>query len=64
MAYTAKSRMAVSFAQKGMSGMAFKLIDSVDEVELRDFMRLQVIEAMIAPQKLPAMWQETPPPSN
>lgn len=58
--YTAKSRIAVAFAQKGLSGMAFKIISSVDEPELRDFMRLQVIEAMIAPQKLPKDWQDGP----
>ncbi|WP_371397762.1 hypothetical protein [Fretibacter rubidus] len=60
MNYTAKSRIAVAFAQKGLSGMAFKTINTVDEPELRDFMRLQVIEAMIAPERLPSAWQEDP----
>ena len=58
MSYTAKSRIAVAFAQKGLSSMAFKTINSVDDPELRDFMRLQVIEAMIAPERLPSQWRE------
>lgn len=58
MSYTAKSRIAVAFAQKGLSSMAFKTINSVEEPELRDFMRLQVIEAMIAPERLPSQWRD------
>ncbi len=58
LSYTAKSRIAVAFAQNGMPTKAFKVIEEVDEAELRDFMRLQVIEALIAPQNLPEMWQE------
>ncbi len=58
LSYTAKSRIAVAYAQKGQPTKAFKTIAEVDEAELRDFMRLQVIEALIAPSKLPAEWQE------
>ena len=58
LSYTAKSRIAVAFAQNGMPTKAFKVIEEVDEPELRDFMRLQVIEALIAPQNLPETWQE------
>lgn len=56
--YTAKSRIAVAFAQRGMAGMAFATIDSVDDAELRDFMRLQVIQALVSPQNLPPQWRE------
>lgn len=58
LAYTAKSRIAVAFAQNGQPTKAFKVIGEVKEAELRDFMRLQVIEALIAPQRLPEAWQE------
>lgn len=58
LSYTAKSRIAVAFAQNGQPSKAFKVIGEVDEAELRDFMRLQVIEALIAPERLPATWQE------
>ena len=58
LSYTAKSRIAVAYAQKGQPTKAFKVIGEADEVELRDFMRLQVIEALIAPQNLPQTWQE------
>jgi len=58
LSYGAKSRIAVAFAQNGMPSKAFKVIEEVKEPELRDFMRLQVIEALIAPQNLPEMWQE------
>ena len=58
LAYTAKSRIAVAYAQGGQASKAFKTISEVDEAELRDFMRLQVIEALIAPQNLPQGWQE------
>jgi len=57
LAYTAKSRIAVAFAQNGKPTKAFKVIGEVDEPELRDFMRLQVIEALIAPERLPETWQ-------
>ena len=58
LAYTAKSRIAVAFAQNGQPTEAFKVIGEVDEAELRDFMRLQVKEALIAPQRLPESWQQ------
>ena len=58
LSYTAKSRIAVAYAQNGQPTKAFKVIGEVDEAELRDFMRLQVIEALIAPQNLPQAWQE------
>jgi len=58
LSYTAKSRIAVAFAQNGQPTKAFKVIEEVNEAELRDFMRLQVIEALIAPERLPATWQE------
>lgn len=58
LAYTAKSRIAVAYAQAGQATEAFNTISDVDEAELRDFMRLQVIEALIAPENLPQEWQE------
>ncbi len=58
LSYTAKSRIAVAYAQNGQPTKAFKVIGEVDEAELRDFMRLQVIEALIAPENLPPSWQE------
>lgn len=45
---TARSRMAMALARSGDSDGAFKLIDGVEVNELRDIMRLQVIEALIA----------------
>ena len=57
LSYTAKSRIAVAYAQNGQPTKAFKVIGEVDEAELRDFMRLQVIEALIAPENLPPSWQ-------
>jgi hypothetical protein len=58
LAYAAKSRIAVAYAQGGQASKAFKTISEVEEAELRDFMRLQVIEALIAPENLPQGWQE------
>ena len=58
LSYTAKSRIAVAYAQNGEPTKAFKVIGEVDEAELRDFMRLQVIEALIAPENLPQGWRE------
>ncbi len=57
LSYTAKSRIAVAYAQSGKPTKAFKVISEVNEPELRDFMRLQVIEALVAPQRLPEAWQ-------
>lgn len=58
LAYTAKSRIAVAHAHNGQPTKAFKTIGEVEDEELRDFMRLQVIEALIAPQNLPDSWQK------
>lgn len=46
---TARARMAINLAEKGDSASAFALIDEVEVSELRDVMRLQVIEALIVP---------------
>ncbi len=52
---TARSRIAIALADKGDSDAAFAQIDAVEVDELRDIMRLQVIEALIMPP---------PPPQN
>ena len=46
---TARSRIAIAYAQLGDPASAFALIDAVEVDELRDVMRLQVIEALIVP---------------
>ncbi len=46
---TARSRIAIAYARLGDPNSAFALIDAVEVDELRDVMRLQVIEAMIVP---------------
>jgi len=51
---TARSQIAISLAKDGNTTEAFALIDQVETEELRDIMRLQVIEAMILPTRLPA----------
>ncbi len=50
---TARSRMAIALAVAGRAEEAFALIDAVEVDALRDVMRLQVIEALVAPQNLP-----------
>ncbi len=50
---TARSRMAIALAVEGRAEAAFELIDAVEVDALRDVMRLQVLEALIAPQNLP-----------
>ncbi|MBL4854356.1 MAG: hypothetical protein JKY25_08975 [Robiginitomaculum sp.] len=50
---TARSRMAIALAMDGRADDAFELIDAVEVDALRDVMRLQVLEALIAPQNLP-----------
>ena len=50
---TARSLIALEFARNGMSDAAFQTIDEVEVDELRDVMRLQVIESMIIPENLP-----------
>ena len=49
---TARSLIALEFARNGMSDAAFQTIDEVEVDELRDVMRLQVIESMIIPENL------------
>jgi len=51
---TARARIAISLAKGGNIQDAFTLIDKVETEELRDIMRLQVIEAMIVPERLPS----------
>lgn len=50
---TARSKIAVGLALDGRADDAFEVIDAVETEPLRDAMRLQVIEALIAPEKLP-----------
>jgi len=50
---TARSRMAIALAMDGRADDAFEIIDAVEVDALRDVMRLQVLEALIAPQNLP-----------
>ena len=51
---TARAQIAIELATRGDSASAFSLIDEVEVDELRDIMRLQVIEALIAPRPEPA----------
>jgi hypothetical protein len=44
---TARSKMAVKYARLGQRDDAFALIEEVEIDALRDFMRLQVIEALV-----------------
>ena len=44
---TARSRIAMQMARVGQADDAFELIDQVEVKELRDVMRLQVIEALL-----------------
>ena len=50
---TARNRMAVAYAREGNAEDAFGILDDLEVDALRDVMRLQVIEAMIAPDALP-----------
>jgi hypothetical protein len=54
---TARSRIGVAYALKGDSDAAFAQINAVEVDELRDVMRLQVIEALISPERLPASFR-------
>lgn len=45
---TARSKIAVKYARSGQTDMAFEIIDAVEIDDLRDFMRLQVIEVITA----------------
>lgn len=46
--------IAISMARHGRENDAFLMIEEVETSALRDIMRLQVIEAMIAPERLPS----------
>ncbi len=50
---TARSQIAIGLALEGRADEAFEVIDAVEIGTLRDVMRLQVIEALIIPEKLP-----------
>ena len=50
---TARNRIAISYAQDGNAAKAFGILDELEVDALRDVMRLQVIEAMIAPEEVP-----------
>ncbi|MCF6274794.1 MAG: hypothetical protein L3J05_03425 [Robiginitomaculum sp.] len=50
---TARSQIAIGLALDGRADDAFEVIDAVEIDTLRDVMRLQVIEALIIPGKLP-----------
>lgn len=49
---TARNRMAVAYAKAGETDKAFALLEEIEVEALKDVMRLQVIEAMIAPEEL------------
>lgn len=57
---TARSRIAIAYAVGGDTRSAFTLIDQVEVDELQDVLRLQVIEAVILPERLPEAFK-TPP---
>lgn len=46
---TARINLAVTLAKNGAADAAFDIIDAIEAEEYRDILRLQVIEAMIAP---------------
>jgi len=50
---TARNRIAIAHAKAGDAENAFGILDDIEVDALRDVMRLQVIEAMIAPEELP-----------
>ena len=54
---TARSRIANTYALQGQSDAAFQMIEQVEVEALRDVMRLQAIQALIAPQRLPQPMQ-------
>ena len=51
---TARSQIAIALAMDNRAVEAFDVIDTVEIDALRDVMRLQVIEALIVPEQLPA----------
>ena len=50
---TARGSIAISMARSGQADSAFDIIDQVEIDTLRDVMRLQVIEAIAIPDRLP-----------
>jgi hypothetical protein len=50
---TARNRISVAYAKAGKVEEAFNILEDIEVDALRDVMRLQVIEAMIAPEALP-----------
>ena len=50
---TARARTAIAIAKDGDAARAFGIIDTVEIDQLRDVMRLQVIEALIVPARPP-----------
>jgi len=50
---TARNRIAVAHAKDGHTDEAFGILEDIEVDALRDVMRLQVIEAIIAPEELP-----------
>ena len=54
---TARSRIANTYALQGHSDAAFRMIEQVEVEALQDVMRLQAIQALIAPQRLPQPMQ-------
>lgn len=50
---TARNRMAVAYAKANMAEDAFGILEDIEVEALKDVIRLQVIEAMIAPEELP-----------
>ena len=50
---TARARTAIAIAKDGDAARAFSIIDAVEIEQLRDVMRLQVIEALIVPAHMP-----------
>lgn len=49
--FTALSRIAMRYAQLGYDEKAFELIDTIDDPEFADILRMQVIETLAAPEK-------------
>ncbi len=54
---TARSRIANTYALQGRSKDAFRMIEKVEVEALRDVMRLQAIQALIVPERLPQPMQ-------
>lgn len=54
---TARSHIAIALARRGRAQEAFEIINEVEIKALQDVMRLQVIEAMMLPQRPPLQMQ-------